>query len=567
MKKILKTVLITVIILGILTGGAIFLLTRSDDQTNEFVATRRQEQSDQEDKHAYRFETDSLSTPLAREGEDKNVLNFDSNQPFTIANSQASRERLNRLIRRMDATFEKPIIAYDPFGTMPNTYYFYFKTTYNCMVKYTVTVEDEKVTDHIRYVNNGAVKNMTNEHEFTVGGLIPGMTNYIVVELVDENGSHREDITYKAEVPPVSQPTKLSYERGKSDLQLQNGLFFLMPKEDPRIYIYDNNGMMRGVIATESAHGRRIYQTDSRIVYQVSPTRVIRCNRLGEIDGVALIAGVGEIIDFSYDGYENIFALTRDKNRYYLVRCSMKDNVARQVFTFDKKMVPTSLSSVTGGNLYVSMAAPTGIMRIDGLMSTRPRVGLVVGLKNDWKKTSVKKKVADPTVTEKPGEDGKDNKKSDEETDETKDSADTGSVTEGTDDTAATGASVDVDVKEPPILGWDMSNTILNLVEDESDGKTDTLTFGVVKDRLVHAVKCQIERKKKKATLLLDKEIEFEGQVVVQWGARESCVVANLVRGRYEERDEDFKVTREFTYDEPMVGLWKCSLEGFCFFI
>ena len=73
MKKILKTVIITVIILGILTGGAIFFLTRTDDKTNEFDSHRRQEQSDQEDAHAYRFETDSLSTPLARDGENKNV--------------------------------------------------------------------------------------------------------------------------------------------------------------------------------------------------------------------------------------------------------------------------------------------------------------------------------------------------------------------------------------------------------------------------------------------------------------------------------------------------------------
>ena len=158
MKKFLKIFIITTLLILIPAGAAVYFLSKSDDKTGEFDSHRRQEQSDQSDAHAYKFETDSLSTPLARDGENKNVLNFDANNPFTIANSQASRDRLDRLIRRMDASFEEPIIAYNPFGTMPNTYYFYFKTNFKCMVKYTVTVADEKVADHIRYVNNGETK-------------------------------------------------------------------------------------------------------------------------------------------------------------------------------------------------------------------------------------------------------------------------------------------------------------------------------------------------------------------------------------------------------------------------
>ena len=68
----------------------------------------------------------------------------------------------------------------NPFGTRPNSYYFYFKTTNKCMVRYTVTVPDETISDHIRYVNNGTEGNVTNEHEFLVTGLVPGMTNYII---------------------------------------------------------------------------------------------------------------------------------------------------------------------------------------------------------------------------------------------------------------------------------------------------------------------------------------------------------------------------------------------------
>ncbi len=161
MKKILKTAVITLVILAALTAGGIFLLTKSDDEVGEFGTRRHLQQSDQEDSHAFRYDTEQLAIPLVREGEGKNVLNFDDLDVFTVKHSKASRERLDRLIRRGNPDFEKPIIAYNPFGTMENSYYFYFKTQSKMMVKYTITVEDERVPDHTRYVNNGSVKNVS----------------------------------------------------------------------------------------------------------------------------------------------------------------------------------------------------------------------------------------------------------------------------------------------------------------------------------------------------------------------------------------------------------------------
>ncbi|MCR4605154.1 MAG: hypothetical protein K5639_04055, partial [Eubacterium sp.] len=155
MKKILKTAIITIIFLAALTAVAYFLLTRSKGEENEFDDRLATEQSDQHDKHMYKFDTDSTAVELANFGDNKNVLNFNQSGVFSKYNSEKARERLDRLIKRSDASFDKPLIAYNPFGTVPYSYYFYFKTTNKCMVRYTITVPDEDIKDHIRYVNNG----------------------------------------------------------------------------------------------------------------------------------------------------------------------------------------------------------------------------------------------------------------------------------------------------------------------------------------------------------------------------------------------------------------------------
>ncbi len=562
MKKLLKTVIITVIILGALTGAGIFFLTRSGDEVGDFGTRRHLQQSDQEDNHAFRYDSENLAIPLVREGEGKNVLNFDEYNVFSVGHSKSCRDRLDRLIRRSNPDFEKPIIAYNPFGTMENTYYFYFKTQSKMMVKYTITVEDERVPDHTRYVNNGAVKNVSTVHEFTVGGLIPGMTNYIILELLDENGGHRDDMIYKVDVPDISvMPVKVAHERGKSDYRLQNGMFFMMPKDDKKIYIYDNNGYMRGMMNTESAHGRRICTTDSNVVYQTAGTHVVKVNRIGQIEGVAIFMGITEILDFCYDGYDNVYALVKDKKQYKIVCSSTAGGRTKDVFIFPKGIKVTSIVSVNGSKMYASTASPMGIMRIDGLMSTNPKVGLVVGITSDWATTPYKKKIVDPTAPkkEKKKDDDKDKKKNDKDESSEEDES----------EEAASGEAVLVapeEKKDPPLVGWEMKDSVLYLVDDESSGKTDVLTFAVEKSRLIHAVKLQIDGKKKEAKLLLDKETEFEGQVFMQWIDHGYCTIANGTRGTYEERDADFRVTRSFTFGKEFDGLWKYSFEGMCFF-
>ena len=141
---------------------------REGGPSNEFKSRMAKEQSDNQEDRAYQYDMPDKATVLATDGEDKNVLNFESNSVYQVSNSNEARARLDRLIKRTDADFDNPIIAKNPFGTMENSFYFYFHTSFRCMVRYTITVDDETISDHIRYVNNGQENNLAKEHEFLV---------------------------------------------------------------------------------------------------------------------------------------------------------------------------------------------------------------------------------------------------------------------------------------------------------------------------------------------------------------------------------------------------------------
>ena len=175
MKKAGKLIIVTLLILSGLTAGAYFCSKDAKTVRRTNLKTVWQKSKVIIRRTALISMTCRIkATVLATDGEDKNVLNFESNFVYQVSNSNEARARLDRLIKRTDADFDNPIIAKNPFGTMENSFYFYFHTSFRCMVRYTITVDDETISDHIRYVNNGQENNLAKEHEFLVEGLLPG---------------------------------------------------------------------------------------------------------------------------------------------------------------------------------------------------------------------------------------------------------------------------------------------------------------------------------------------------------------------------------------------------------
>ena len=114
MKRVLKPILATSIILAALTAGTFYFLTKGGGSSNAFENRITKEQSDQSADRAYRYDMDENSVELKNSGDGKNVLNFDENGSYSVDASKKVSERLGRLIKRLDADFQHPIIAADP---------------------------------------------------------------------------------------------------------------------------------------------------------------------------------------------------------------------------------------------------------------------------------------------------------------------------------------------------------------------------------------------------------------------------------------------------------------------
>lgn len=518
MKKVLKPVLMTVIIMAALTGGVFFFLNRGGGISSEFEKRIAGEQSDQSEDRAYRYDMEKTSVELKLSGEDKNVLNFDSNNVYQVDTSQQARDRLDRVIKKTSATFDEPVIAANPFGTNANTFYFYFETKYRGMIRYTITVADESVPDHVRYVNEGYENNLSAKHEFVVGGLVPGMTNYIVLDVLDVTGAVRDSCTYKFTAPAAGTANRVSVTDGKSKEKLHNGLFFVFPSSDKSIYVYDNSGILRDCIVTESAHGSRIYQSGDSVIYQVSDTKLVKVSPLGQVTGSVEVSGYGAIRDFSYDGYDNAYCLVTKKKRDYLLSVSFQNGKTEQVCAFPKGLAAGSLTTPSNGSIYISCDKPSGIIRLDALTGKTTKVGFVLGKKKDWKSIGKKDKEYKKKVSE-----------------------------------------------DSNVLQWSTKGIRLNRGDGILTGGKNTFSTYLVEKGVGTGLRFALDDEQKSTKIEQNFPTNEGGRCLCQ-SYGDHMLITNLDTGAYTEYDEEGKVTRTFSLGQPLASVSKLSLNDMCFY-
>lgn len=510
MKKKMKPVLLTLLVLtGLTVGGFYFLTVKKDGPKKDFVNRMQIEQRDLENDRAYQYDMDGKAVELVTAGENKNVLNFDQGALYSVQNSNAARERLNRLIKRTDADFENPIIALNPFGTNENSLYFYFETSTHCMIRYTITVEEESVMDHVRYVNNGQEDNLAKTHEFVVSGMVPGRDNYIIIEMLDSAGTKRESRTYKYTMPVSDVLAQLKVEQGYSKETSKTGMFFVLPKNTNRILCYDNRGVLRNVTKTETSHGRRFYQFFDSVLYQVADDKVAKVSRIGQVTGVAQVKGYGKIKDFSYDGYNEIYSIGTKKGRDYLLATAMDSGKTRVVYRFPKGVRLGSLSIPQGGMVMMTGIAPSGIIVMDAITSSHPKISYVLGKKSAWKKKVAKKKI----------------------------------------------------VEDKEVVMWDTRQSLLNA----SDSGSGEYSMTVVKQGKVSAVSWTLDKKKKEVKLSYC--YPFGGNAANPSQIKgDNMIYTDITSGVFEEFDKEGKGIRKISLGSSVDAVVKVTLGNMCFY-
>ena len=226
-------------------------------------------------------------------------------------------------------TIDDPLVVYNPFGTSSQSLYVYFETEEAASVTYTVSVSDEEVAtiadesltstsidDFTREVDDGEA---ATEHEFTLGGLIPGVENGVSITATYEDGSS-DTYEFTCDMCDVlgAEELQLVVEEGESTAELEDGLYAILGNENsvvPFIYLYDNQGILRGEIPLVYGRSQRLIFEDDLMYYEASNTQLAAMN---DICQVVQVYDVSEDAnyrlhhDYVSDGEDHLIALGSD---------------------------------------------------------------------------------------------------------------------------------------------------------------------------------------------------------------------------------------------------------------
>ena len=409
MKTYIKTALITSLIMLILTAGAGVLLGKLYQDSKETEKVKTEEEIDMNLFGSSKVEIEGeMVHELRVKGKNKNVQTFsfeNEKEIYDVKKSAQIREELERMKKKNTYSIDRPLWAYNPFGTNELSLYLYFKTAVGYSVKYTVHVEEKEIPDFTRnlYSNKGEC---IEEHEYLITGLVPGVKNYILISLYDAKGNMEKQVIYsiKPSISEDSIQTRLSGIEGKSAKKLANGLYFFLGKD---IYVYDNSGVLRGVLPRVNSSTANLLLVENQMVYNYTDNAFAFVDNLGQVHKTYTLDGYKIAGDFTYDGYGNLFVLASsnkaETTKDRIVTVNLKDGEQKErvdfakIFPDMKKKASkgnedklnwlnlNSIAMVGSDSVVVSSKELSSIIKLSSLNSVRPSVDYILSQDTVWK--------------------------------------------------------------------------------------------------------------------------------------------------------------------------------------
>ena len=455
MKGKIRAILITCTVL--LVGTAAFLWKMNDmsDSLSTENQTQMAEEKDLLENQKGKV-IDSVNTvdinPLYLSGKNKNVITtaFSSiDEVYTVKKSAAVEENITTIKESGTYTPQNPLWGYDIYGTNRNSMYVYFTTTGNCYCKYTISVKDSKIPDFTRIADNSSEKNLTKEHEYALVGFVPGVENFVTLQLYNSNDKLSEKVTFSVTMPRsrVEAKTILATENGRSRTEVSNGLFVVFQdgkkvsydkkgkSKKYAILLYDNSGVLRGEIPTDRYIGHNFEVIYDTLTYAVSENEIAQVNFLGQVTKVCTLAGYRQSGSFCYDGYGNIYVIASANKKgsspkSKILRLQLENGAVKQVVDMEDILSPVykkavkkagkkntdwiSLNGVqvTGTNaVLVSSPKLSSLIKVSKIGSLLPKIDYIIAdkkLYKDYKSLykkvlkKVSKEAKDGEATEEP---------------------------------------------------------------------------------------------------------------------------------------------------------------------
>lgn len=290
--------------------------------------------------------------------QDLNIKSLDD--VYNISNQNKIAQMLDEVKASNYYSFENPLIISNPFLTNSSGLYVYFHTNQPAKISYTVKAKDYADYSATAYNPNGSYSNL---HEFQLIGAVAGVENTITLTEEIENGSKiSQTFTFKPNDLQANISNTYKVKKGSSKAPMSDGLFAVIGMQDSKIMrstaLVDNNGVIRGGFPIKSYNSMRLVSTNDHQIYLgISPTEMVRINRLGRVTQVVGLTKQGYEFhhDFTVDSNGDIWALANSIDRYndgkYVEDQIIKidHNTGKVVSAIDaQKLLPSLYKVATG---------------------------------------------------------------------------------------------------------------------------------------------------------------------------------------------------------------------------
>lgn len=420
MKKILKTSLITAVIMtAVLTTVLVVLSKREASKavTSELDLISETKGKDDFDEGA------SKKLHIGKEGE---ILSLGKKEITDIYNKKKSKkieDKIERLKKARSYTFEKPLFIWNPYGTNDLCMYYSYKDDESTYIKYTIQVDDTDIPDFTRVLNTHTEGNTTRNHEYLITGFVPGYQNKLIVRRYHSNGELASKAYFQFYVDKLTEPvkTKLTYRETRNTSELSNGLFVICgyhvgdTKAPAVIPFYDNSGILRSAIPLVNYRTDKIEFVNGNMIYSYSNKQFAEVAPIGKVMNTYSLKNYRLHHDFTYNGYGQLWCLASDSNdrtteKDCVVSIDMDNGKVTKLVDF-KTLLPgmrrdaakadstrplnwielNSIVRVGSSDIIVSSRELSTIIKVNSVTSVSPRIGYLIADSAIWKHTKYKK--------------------------------------------------------------------------------------------------------------------------------------------------------------------------------
>lgn len=442
MKKKLRVIIITSIIMMIGMGAFLWKMNAlSKQKASEQESILKEERDLQPDNGAKVInDVEKVNIiPLYLSGQDKNVITVDYANVAEVYEGSKGNEAektLSTIKKNKSFSFQKPLWAYNPYGTDSQSMYIYFKTNGNAYCRCTISVDDKEIPDFTRTLLNNKPGNLTKEHEYQIIGLIPGRTNYITINMYNKKKELADTATWQIDLPAdtTGLPERMSVEKGYSKQTITNGLYTVFAdgtkgtdgKTHYAILQYDNSGILRANFPVDGCIGRNMQIIYDSLVYQGGKNRIVRVNALGQVTNTYPVVGYDISGEYTYDGSGSVYmiATANSKNATVnskILKLELESGEVSQALDMDtlladvykkvvkqqgkkkaKDWVQVNSIQCTGTNqMLISSPALSSIFKVSQVGSLLPSVDYIIADKKLW---ADDKTLKDKVITKELGE-------------------------------------------------------------------------------------------------------------------------------------------------------------------